>query len=61
MKASALADPGLTGTTPTEKVYGELLAELASRDPEGVRTRVVVDVVAGASAMVESTASTSRK
>ena len=50
VKASALADPGLTGTTPTEKVYGELLAELASRDPEGVRTRVVVDVVAGTSA-----------
>ena len=50
VKASALADPGLTGTTPTEKVYGELLTELASRDPEGVRTRVVVDVVAGTSA-----------
>ena len=50
VKASALADQGLTGTTPTEQVYGELLAELASRDPEGVRTRVVVDVVAGTSA-----------
>jgi len=49
-KASALADQGLTGTTSTEKVYGDLLAELASRDPESVRTRVVVDVVAGTSA-----------
>jgi patatin-related protein len=50
VKASALADRGVTGTTPTEKVYGDLLAELASRDPERVRTRVVVDVVAGTSA-----------
>lgn len=50
VKASALADRGVTGTTATEKIYCDLLAELASRDPERVRTRVVVDVVAGTSA-----------
>ena len=50
VKASALADRGVPATTPSERVYGELLAELARRDPAGVRTRVVVDVVAGTSA-----------
>ena len=50
VKASALADRGGDGTTASEQVYGELLAELAGRDPAGVRTRVVVDVVAGTSA-----------
>jgi patatin-related protein len=50
VKASALADGGAVATTPSEQVYGELLAELARRDPAGVRTRVVVDVVAGTSA-----------
>ncbi len=34
----------------SEEVYRRLLAELAERDDEGVRTRVVVDVVAGTSA-----------
>ena len=50
VKASAIADRGAAGTTASERVYGELLAEVARRDPEGVRTRVVVDVVAGTSA-----------
>ena len=50
VKASALADRGAAATTASERVYGELLAELARRDPAGVRTRVVVDVVAGTSA-----------
>ena len=50
VKASALADRGGAATTASERVYGELLAELAGRDPAGVRTRVVVDVVAGTSA-----------
>ena len=50
VKASALADRGGTGTTASERVYGDLLAEIARRDPAGVRTRVVVDVVTGTSA-----------
>ncbi len=50
VKASALADHGVPATTASERVYGELLAELARRDPARVRTRVVVDVVAGTSA-----------
>src|SRR5215471_6269885 len=50
VKASALADVGGAATTASERVYGELLTECARRDPAGVRTRVVVDVVAGTSA-----------
>src|SRR5262249_24742762 len=50
VKASALADAGGAPTTASERVYGELLTECARRDPAGVRTRVVVDVVAGTSA-----------
>jgi patatin-related protein len=50
VKASALAERGVKGTTPTEQVYAQLLDELASRDRAKVRTRVVVDVVAGTSA-----------
>jgi patatin-related protein len=50
VKASALTERGAVGETASERVYGELLAELARRDPGGVRTRVVVDVVAGTSA-----------
>ena len=50
VKASALADIGSAATTASERVYGELLTEVARRDPAGVRTRVVVDVVAGTSA-----------
>ena len=33
VKASALADRGGAATTASERVYGELLAELADRDP----------------------------
>jgi patatin-related protein len=36
--------------TASERVYGRLLEELSERDREGVRTRVVVDVIAGTSA-----------
>ena len=50
VKASALADRGIAPAAPSERVYGELLAELIRRNPAGVRTRVVVDVVAGTSA-----------
>jgi patatin-related protein len=50
VKASAVAERGMDGTTASERVYGKLLAEVARRDPHGVRTRVVVDVVAGTSA-----------
>ncbi len=50
VKASALADRGAAATTASERVYGELLAALAGRDPAAVRTRVVIDVVAGTSA-----------
>lgn len=47
VKGSALPDPG-SGTS-SERVYGRLLRELAERH-EGVRTQVVVDVIAGTSA-----------
>jgi len=50
VKASALADRDGAPTTKSEQVYGELLAELERRDTGNVRTRVVVDVVAGTSA-----------
>ena len=50
VKASALAERGVAATTASERVYGEMLAKLAERDPAHVRTRVVVDVVAGTSA-----------
>ncbi len=50
VKASALADAATSGTTPSERVYGELLAGDRRARPEGVRTRVVVDVIAGTSA-----------
>ena len=50
VKASALAERGAAATTASERVYGDLLDEVARRDPAGVRTRVVVDVVAGTSA-----------
>ena len=52
VKASRLLDStGAAGSgTPSERVYAGLLSELADHDPEGVRTRVVVDVIAGTSA-----------
>jgi patatin-related protein len=53
VKASALLDSskGVTDSdTASERVYGRLLTELAKRDREAVRTRVVVDVIAGTSA-----------
>jgi patatin-related protein len=51
VKASRLlaaGDDGSGATTPSERVYRELLTEAAG--PDGVRTEVVVDVVAGTSA-----------
>ena len=45
VRGSALLDSG----TPSERVYGRLLRELAERR-DGVRTLVVVDVIAGTSA-----------
>jgi patatin-related protein len=51
VKASALAENGDGERgTPSERFYAELLRELAERDPDNVRTRVVVDVIAGTSA-----------
>ena len=51
VKASALADGYPDAPrTPSEDVYAELLAELAERDPHKVRTRVIVDAIAGTSA-----------
>ncbi len=50
VRASALEDAGAgEDGTPSERFYRKLLLALAARD-EGVRTRVVVDVVAGTSA-----------
>src|SRR5215211_4928315 len=52
VKGSALleSDEGAGAATPSERVYGRLLEELAERDREQLRTRVVVDVIAGTSA-----------
>jgi patatin-related protein len=50
VKASALEDRGADADgTPSERVYRELLRATAEQN-EGVRTRVVVDVIAGTSA-----------
>jgi len=52
VKASALEDRGAAegaGDSPSERVYRRLLAWLRERDKD-VRTRVVVDVIAGTSA-----------
>jgi patatin-related protein len=53
VKGSALLEPengGEPSGSPSERVYGRLLEELAERHPEKLRTRVVVDVIAGTSA-----------
>jgi patatin-related protein len=52
VKASALLDEGGdTGAgTGSERVYAKLLEEMAAKDPDRARTRVVVDTVAGTSA-----------
>jgi patatin-related protein len=52
VKASALLEAGARADSGTgsERVYGELLEEMAAKDPDRARTRVVVDTVAGTSA-----------
>ena len=53
VKASAgleSPDPPGEDASPSERVYADLLTKLAESDPEKVRTRVVVDVIAGTSA-----------
>jgi patatin-related protein len=53
VRASSLLDvpeAGAESPSVSEDVYRRLLGEIAERDGEGVRTRVVVDVVAGTSA-----------
>jgi patatin-related protein len=51
VKGSALLESGgEDAATPSERVYGRLLDELAERNREKLRTRVVVDVIAGTSA-----------
>ena len=51
VKGSALLESGDgDAATPSERVYGRLLDELAERSGEQLRTRVVVDVIAGTSA-----------
>jgi patatin-related protein len=51
VKASTLEELRLeTDETPSETFWREFLRELAERDPKGVRTRIVVDIVAGTSA-----------
>lgn len=53
VRASSLLDApagGAESQSVSEGVYRRLLTEMAERDDEGVRTRVVVDVVAGTSA-----------
>ena len=52
VRASTLpeAGGGTEAPSPSEQVYRRLLAQLAERDREGVRTQVVVDVIAGTSA-----------
>lgn len=51
VKASKLFEEGQVGrASPSEAVYCDLLATLAESDPGQLRTRVVVDVIAGTSA-----------
>jgi patatin-related protein len=52
VRASALpaADGDAEASSASEQVYRRLLDELTERDREGVRTQVVVDVIAGTSA-----------
>ena len=51
VKGSALVESGNgDAASPSERVYGRLLDELAEHNRENLRTRVVVDVIAGTSA-----------
>jgi patatin-related protein len=50
VKGSALLEAASDEGSPSERVYGRLLDELAQQGPEQLRTRVVVDVIAGTSA-----------
>src|SRR4051812_46332048 len=52
VRASALEnqDGDAEGDSPSERVYQRLLREMSERDAHGVRTRVVVDAIAGTSA-----------
>jgi patatin-related protein len=50
VKGSALLEAASGEGSPSELVYGRLLEELAQKNPEQLRTRVVVDVIAGTSA-----------
>jgi patatin-related protein len=51
VKASATLTAGLGEQgSPSEAVYGKLLRRMAETDREGVRTEVVVDIIAGTSA-----------
>lgn len=50
VKGSALLEAANGEGSPSEQVYGRLLEELAQKHPEQLRTRVVVDVIAGTSA-----------
>jgi patatin-related protein len=51
VRASSLLESGATeSSSASERVYERLLTEMAERDGEHVRTRIVVDVVAGTSA-----------
>jgi patatin-related protein len=50
VKGSALLEAASDEGSPSERVYGRLLDELAQTRPEQLWTRVVVDVIAGTSA-----------
>ena len=50
VKGSTLLEATSGEGSPSELVYGRLLDELAGKNPEQLRTRVVVDVIAGTSA-----------
>jgi patatin-related protein len=50
VKGSALLEAASGEGSPSERVYSRLLDELAQKHPEQLRTRVVVDIVAGTSA-----------
>jgi len=50
VKGSALLEAANGEGSPSERVYGRLLDELAQKNAEQLRTRVVVDVIAGTSA-----------
>ena len=50
VRGSVAHERGEEPTAPTERVYRDLLRDMAGKDPNNVATRVVIDIIAGTSA-----------